>query len=276
MRQLGWGDAWGYVLATFSRASAPPREEAWTDRDSIAINLVLEGAVSYEEEGTAPITLGPGSVFVRIPRRRHRTSILTPEGYAEFFICMDLGTSAALGALHLIPHTAIFNPGLETRLIEACLRLQRVLRDDNVSRYVILAALLTALDALLVPGTGTQADAFWDGKILAATSRLKDPETYELPLPEIAKELDVTYPTLRRIFRARHGMSMGTYRIRARLEAACRLLVSYSVGEVSRRLGYPDAFGFSAQFKKHVGMSPSEYRRRVATRPTAPHANLRP
>ena len=53
------------------------------------------------------------------------------------------------------------------------------------------------------------------------------------------------------------------YQTRQRVQAACGLLMdrSLSIVQVAERLGYPDAFTFSKQFKRVMGQSPSSYRR---------------
>jgi AraC-like DNA-binding protein len=82
-------------------------------------------------------------------------------------------------------------------------------------------------------------------------------------MEEIARRLEVSHPTLRRVFRRSMGLSPSEYRIRRRIERACALLMLHSVKEVAARLGYNDAFTFSAQFKSVMKTSPRNFRQNL-------------
>ncbi len=58
-------------------------------------------------------------------------------------------------------------------------------------------------------------------------------------------------------------MSPIDYLIKKRLEIARYLLTNtrYPVAEVAKQIGYDNPLYFSSLFKKHTGMSPTEYRK---------------
>ena len=61
-----------------------------------------------------------------------------------------------------------------------------------------------------------------------------------------------------------------TYLTRRRMSLAADLLLEreeVTIGAVARAIGYSDAFGFSAVFKRVRGASPSEFRRSGARAP---------
>jgi AraC family transcriptional regulator, arabinose operon regulatory protein len=66
-----------------------------------------------------------------------------------------------------------------------------------------------------------------------------------------------------RFFKTHLGVSPMRYIYDRRLEKAKELLVcrSLSINEVARTTGFNDASHFSTSFKKHVGVSPSEFRK---------------
>ncbi|MEM9611204.1 MAG: helix-turn-helix domain-containing protein [Actinomycetota bacterium] len=80
--------------------------------------------------------------------------------------------------------------------------------------------------------------------------------------------------TLRRLFTEQTGVPFRTWRGRARLHAAVRLLSSgRSVGEVARRCGYGSTIAFARAFVRDYGMTPSDYlarREPAARRPARP------
>lgn len=82
----------------------------------------------------------------------------------------------------------------------------------------------------------------------------------------LAKEAGVARTTLAGRFARLVGVPPLTYLTEWRMAVAADLLADSeaTVGAVARRVGYADAFGFSAAFKRVQGVSPSECRSRCA------------
>jgi AraC-like DNA-binding protein len=82
---------------------------------------------------------------------------------------------------------------------------------------------------------------------------------------EVAREAGVSPFHFIRQFEAVFGLTPDQFRIQARLEEAKRLLARdrLSVTEVCMALGFSSLGSFSASFRRRVGESPSEYRRRI-------------
>ena len=85
-----------------------------------------------------------------------------------------------------------------------------------------------------------------------------------LNLDEIAERLSINRVTLHRKFTEELNISPGNYIIKLRIKKACALLESsnYSVKTVAYSTGFSDQLYFSKVFKKLVGMTPTEYRKR--------------
>lgn len=81
----------------------------------------------------------------------------------------------------------------------------------------------------------------------------------------LAKEAGVSRTTLAGRFARLVGVPPLTYLTEWRMALAADLLTeSATVAAVARQVGYADAFGFSAAFKRVYGFSPSECRNRCA------------
>lgn len=67
-----------------------------------------------------------------------------------------------------------------------------------------------------------------------------------------------------RLFRAAYGQTPGQYLSRRRVERAEELLrtADLSVTEICMLVGFTSLGNFSSSFRKHTGLSPSEYRAR--------------
>lgn len=88
--------------------------------------------------------------------------------------------------------------------------------------------------------------------------------TKKLKLNEIAAETGLSASHYSRLFLNRTGHSPIDYFIQLKIQRACRLLDNsgWMIADVAREMGFEDQFYFSRVFRKVMGMSPAEYRKR--------------
>ena len=87
------------------------------------------------------------------------------------------------------------------------------------------------------------------------------------PTPQaVAREVGLSYENFRKRFAELSGESPGHYQKRRRLEWACAAIYQgeHTIKEIAGELGFCDVFHFSKAFKQVIGVTPSEYRRRVS------------
>lgn len=98
---------------------------------------------------------------------------------------------------------------------------------------------------------------------------IQDQIDTNLTLKELSKGLDISPSYLSREF-SKHfdNLSFGEYIRKQRIEKAKDLMStpSYSLTEIAYLTGFSDQSHFTRIFKKHTGMSPSEYRRKLKKR----------
>ena len=82
---------------------------------------------------------------------------------------------------------------------------------------------------------------------------------------EIAEQMEVSSNYLSTVFRRETQYSVNEYLNGVRLKHAKRLLrdTNLKVYEIAEQVGFSDTYYFSSVFKKHVGVTPSEYRNSV-------------
>lgn len=85
-----------------------------------------------------------------------------------------------------------------------------------------------------------------------------------LTIAEIARQFAMSEVTLRRRFREAFGTSPKQYLLDLRLSEAQDLLTgtSLSMQEIALRMGFFDQAHFSSTFRKHFGVSPTDWRKR--------------
>ena len=82
----------------------------------------------------------------------------------------------------------------------------------------------------------------------------------DFAIADITEHLAVSRSLLHAKMKSLTGMSMGDYIRKKRLQLACKLLQQgFNISETAYRTGYSDPSYFSKTFKKHMGVSPTEY-----------------
>jgi len=90
-----------------------------------------------------------------------------------------------------------------------------------------------------------------------------------LKVTDLARDAGVHPVHLTRVFRAHHGVSIGCYARRLRLEWAAQRLAGSTdaLADIALEAGFADQSHFTRMFKRHIGSTPDQFRRRM----TGPH-----
>lgn len=85
----------------------------------------------------------------------------------------------------------------------------------------------------------------------------------DLDIDEVARAASLSPFYLTRIFKARYGVPPYRYLISVRIQRASELLrdSSFTVTQICHRSGFNSLSHFITTFRRHTGMSPSQYRR---------------
>ncbi len=122
------------------------------------------------------------------------------------------------------------------------------------------------LERLFIETSRAKNDSDLDISALAKSIRFIN-ENYpaKISIPDLARLEGVCVTSYNLLFKKQMGMSPTKYIIKLRIEHAITLLEStnLSIEEVGESCGYPDINFFSRMFKKHVGISPSSYRKQI-------------
>ncbi|WP_415115488.1 helix-turn-helix domain-containing protein [Microbacterium sp.] len=87
----------------------------------------------------------------------------------------------------------------------------------------------------------------------------------DMSVSAFAEREHISVKTLQRHFRNETGLLMSEWRTRARVSAAAaRLIEGHRIGWTARHVGYASPAGFTRAFRRHTGVSPQEFARRVA------------
>jgi transcriptional regulator GlxA family with amidase domain len=133
-----------------------------------------------------------------------------------------------------------------------------------LARFVVLDNRREARTAELIPHHVSHHDPL----ILKADKWMRAHLRTNIGVEDIARHVAASDRTLVRRFKEHTGESPYAYLQRLRLETSKALLAgtNYRIEQIPARVGYQDESAFRRLFKKHVGVSPREYRRRFAAK----------
>ena len=156
--------------------------------------------------------------------------------------------------------------------IEDCFR-DSIYQDDLVEqpdnlwilrvRYFIISVLFLATADFYI--NWRQYELYKDPLVAKVSSYFWDHLSEEITLESVLKKFSVNKNTLNNAFNNEMSMSCMAYLEDLRVNRAKKMLQldDESVSEISRLCGYDDTGYFSKVFKKHTGLTPSDYRRQM-------------
>lgn len=237
---------------------------------SYQIILISSGTGIFESSalpGTQEVT--PGTIIVLFPGVWHRYRPAPESGWVEHWIeCQGPVFDAALREGVIRPGRRLLRPGVLHDFTDCFERCHSLARMDAVANQDLLSTVGLHLLALLgywqrgERGFTRVIDDVVQRAHTLIALRCQEP----LNLPALARELGVGYSHLRHSFLSRMGISLREHYLNTRIQKGQDFLLNTakSVKEIALLLGFDSASHFSAQFKRRVGESPSEWRLKFA------------
>jgi LacI family transcriptional regulator len=162
----------------------------------------------------------------------------------------------AVARTSLPPLSSIHAPG-EVVGYQALGLLDRLMRGEAAGNPVVE---VPATKLVVRNSTGPRGAA--DSEIVRALALVRERACDGVGIEEILDDLHVSRSTLERQFLAAVGRTPGQELMRARLDRAKDLLrnTDLPVSRVAEMTGYQRSSNFSDFFRKHTGVSPSDFR----------------
>ena len=138
--------------------------------------------------------------------------------------------------------------------------------DDDAGNFCrgLLEALLTRALTVIRQQGGIKPDKAEDEDVLGVRIKTYIDEHYQEPLTlqDIGNELNVSSYYMSHVFKRATGYSPIQYLLRRRLGEAQTLLISTDlpIAEIAGMVGFDTQNYFNAQFTRHVGVPPKQYR----------------
>ena len=245
--------------------------------DAFEICLISAGEVEWWA-GDQLHLVAAGDVFVTRPGETHGAvgGVVQPCELYWFQLRQpeaDAGAEAeARGALKAqledLPRRAFAASGA---LQAAIRRLVEEHRGSAPHRTLMARAALDAALVLLVREAGAAPGRELSPIVRRALRHMSDNADRALRLGELCARVGMSQARLQARFRAELGCSIAAYDLRLRMHRAKALLAETEtpITEIALALGFSSSQYLATAFRRHAGLTPSEYRRRRREPPPA-------
>lgn len=232
--------------------------------------------VIYTNESTAKLSvdgdlieLEPQSLFVLTPRVVHGY----PEARSDYTGCtLQIAYEFVREVIPAVDDCR-FVPSDEgrERALPLLLEIVRYCEDDDLADREIVVSLCRALLLVLarycfVSGNVTSTGATEGDRLLESIVSYIDYHfTEDISFGALASQFNISYSYLARLVKENLGMSAKQYLTNKRYAQGHFLLVTTerSVTEIAYEAGFPSVSAFIREFKRHDGITPEAYRRRL-------------
>lgn len=226
--------------------------------------IILSGQGIYEDGQSGRIPLRAGCFVQRFPGRIHTTKIVPDGSWVEFFISFGKGVYEYMNRLNLLPEMPVISSPFDLSARTPLDALLSRLKNAVPSQYPLILAdmqknvlRLCGWDVPHPPEENTPP------AIREACSLLSSDFSKNIPLPQIARQLNLSYESFRKLFAQYKGISPGSYRRNQRMRQACLMLRSgITIKETAQMTGYADTYSFTREFTKSMGIPPGQYRKK--------------
>ena len=232
------------------------------------IVLMVEGQGYYQDARGTRLEVAPGDVMLVFPEIAHAYGPLAGQPWTQVYVVFS-GPQFELWRTQglLSPERPVWRVGAPDYWRQ---RLADVIKAESSHRtggplraFGRFLHVLTDMLAADAEATGPARHEAWLEKSFRL---LGDRGAAGWPAPQdVAREVGLNYENFRKRFAQLTGESPGRYQKRRRLDWACAAIYhgEQSLKQIADELGFCDVFHFSKAFKQEVGLTPSDYRRRV-------------
>jgi AraC-like DNA-binding protein len=234
---------------------------------ALQIVLIPEGSGVLEFRNQRKLKIHAGMIFLLLPEVWHRYRPDRSTGWRESWIEICGSVPARLRESTPSPFRKIVRSRDESsELAEAIDKIHILAADPQATRPELSAEALRCLALLDRESNASTRRESPQRMTLRAERYLEIHHTEPIDMPEVARQLGVSYSSFRKIFLNQTGLTPWQYVVQIRIERARRMVASgdLKLDEIADKLGFSSAFHLSTAFKKAFGLSPESWRKQRA------------
>lgn len=232
------------------------------------LEIVIEGEYEhiYNENSQ---TAHPGQVWIMSPLDRHSLRTIQKSSIINISFSTNVLAKEIAQALDRSPSALLTKlSSEETEIIyHLCRQLQH--ETENPDFHFRSLMMSSLLNSILIKVLRHHADSSSTSlriphRMQSVAQILHTEYSRDLSLSEIAQSQNISVGHMGVLFRQTFGTSFNEYLNRIRLRHACDMLYSsqMTIEEIARECGYRSTEYFYYIFRKYLGITPGEHRRR--------------
>lgn len=263
-RSMGSDEARGIISCGFLHK----KQQSNSDRNLLfeyyGSLLLLSGEGTHVDCDGRTYALTPGCFIQRLPGKLHSTYVKPDGKWLEFFICFGRGVFDSLAEINVLNRQQdVLYPGINAALLNEFVGFMAALKAAPEEELPLMLAEAQRIIFTIYRMHWRNSIKHENMELIKQACRLLGDPLNRISAQETAEQLGVGYEKFRKLFAAQMGASPGEYAIQSRINAAKSMLIEsgQSVKDIALKLGFTDAFTFSRQFSKSVGMPPSQYKK---------------
>jgi len=235
--------------------------------DEYQLIYIAKGQGVFESLSAGQQDVKEGTVIILFPGEWHRFKPEVQTGWDEFWVGFGGEAIAHLVAQGFFSKASpVLYTGLHDSIIGLYDNIIHYTREEKTGYQPLVSGIVMHLLGLVYSLTkqqyfngGDNATALLMNK---AVIILRTEMENDIPMEQVARELNVSYAWFRKTFKSYTGLPPHQYMLQLRIEKAKMLLANHSLSikEVSQTLNFESAAYFSKLFKKKNGVSPELFR----------------
>ena len=242
--------------------------------EEFAILYILNGSGIFESAHQSARDIHAGDCLMLFPGEWHRYRPEKTSGWEEYWVTFQGSLAESWRKANFIrpqkPLLLSENERLVLPLFEEMLRLARPQTLRNPLETAALCHLLLSR-LLSAPENSAHASlsSSRDKRLHEAGDYLRMNPEIDIDLARLARRFGMSYSTFRREFTKYFGNSPDRFHQNARTARLKRLLIETDLPlkEIAERLHFSSEFYMMQVFKRHTGLTPTQWRRRRETDP---------
>lgn len=227
--------------------------------DMMALEYIIDGTGMLDIEGQHLVPEKEDVFFLKLGSN-HKYSTDNENPWHKYWIVFDGKLSTAMADLYLPRDTYLFKNCNVKKHFERIFQLSK----ENIGYEKMADAVTLELIQIFMY---IRSRTEFDNESVAKTIKKKLDESVESPfnLDRLCASVNYSKNYIINIFKEEYGITPYQYYLERKIDTAKIYLMhtNISVGDISKMLYYADQQYFSTSFKKTVGCSPLEFRRRT-------------
>lgn len=232
------------------------------------ILYITKGKGEFVSKHKEKTLVSEGNMFLLFPDEWHNYKPISSVGWDEYWIGFNSESmDHRIINNFFSKNSPIFNIGIREDVVELFQQALQIAKEQNTGFQQMLSGITNHI--LGIAYAQDRHSTFNDLKITnqinkAKVLMLENFETHISP-EEIANEVEMSYSWFRKIFKQYTGFSPSQYIIELRIQKSRELLTNtiMTCQEIGYKIGFESPENFSSTFKKKLGITPLDYRKKT-------------